>query len=52
MEDSKSTSESKDPKTKPRKLFKEMTRKEKVVYVVQVLICVLTFGMVYPNAFG
>ncbi len=52
MADSKSTSGSKDPKAQPRKLFKEMTPKEKVVYVLQVVICVLTFGMVYPNAFG
>jgi len=52
MADSKSTSGSKEPKTKPRKLYKDMTPKEKVVFVLQVLICVLTFGMVYPNAFG
>jgi hypothetical protein len=52
MEDSNSASESKAPEKDVGKSFKDMTLKEKVVFVLQVLICILTFGFVFPNALG
>jgi len=29
--------------------FKEMTRKQKFVYVLKVTVCVISFGMIFPN---
>jgi hypothetical protein len=29
--------------------FKEMTPKQKFVFVLQVVVCVITFGVVSPN---
>ena len=36
----------------PGKKFKDMTPQEKVVYLLRCGVCILTFGMVFPNAFG
>lgn len=29
--------------------FAEMTRRQKVIFVLKVIVCVLSFGMIYPN---
>ena len=29
--------------------FNEMTRKQKFVFVLKVTVCVISFGMIYPN---
>jgi hypothetical protein len=29
--------------------FKEMTGKQKIVYVLKVTVCMISFGMIYPN---
>ena len=29
--------------------FKEMTGKQKLVFVLKVSVCVISFGMIYPN---
>ena len=29
--------------------FSDMTRRQKVVYVLKVTVCVISFGMIYPN---
>ena len=29
--------------------FKEMTGKQKFVFVLKVTVCVISFGMIYPN---
>jgi hypothetical protein len=29
--------------------FKEMTGKQKFVYVLKVTVCVISFGMIFPN---
>ena len=52
MEDTNAATKAKTPKSKPGKSLKEMTLNEKLVYLFQVLICMVTFGMVFPNAFG
>jgi len=52
MEDNNSSTKAQAPKSEPGKPFRDMTLKEKVVYLLQVVICILTFGLVFPNAFG
>lgn len=38
------------PATRPPSLrFSEMTRRQKIVFVLKVAVCVLSFGMIYPN---
>jgi hypothetical protein len=29
--------------------FKQMTQKQKVAFVFKVIVCVITFGIVFPN---
>jgi hypothetical protein len=29
--------------------FSEMTRRQKFVFVVKVVVCVISFGLIYPN---
>jgi hypothetical protein len=29
--------------------FKDMTGKQKFVYVLKVTVCMISFGMIYPN---
>lgn len=29
--------------------FNEMTRREKIVFVLKVALCILSFGFIYPN---
>lgn len=29
--------------------FKDMTGKQKFVYVLKVTVCVISFGMIFPN---
>jgi hypothetical protein len=29
--------------------FKDMTRNQKFVYVLKVTVCVISFGMIFPN---
>lgn len=52
MEDSKSPSQAAAPTTAPDKKFKDMNAQEKLVYLLRILVCIVTFGMVFPNAFG
>jgi hypothetical protein len=33
----------------PSPKFAQMTRRQKVVFVLKVLVCVVSFGMIYPN---
>ena len=40
------------PKPEVRTPFKQMTRNQKTVYVLQVVVCLCTFGFVFPNIFG
>jgi hypothetical protein len=35
--------------TPPAPRFAEMTRRQKIVFVLKVLVCVVSFGMIYPN---
>ena len=32
--------------------YKEMSRTQKVKFVLKVIVCVLTFGMAFPNVMG
>jgi len=32
--------------------YKEMTPKRKFIFVCKVIVCVLTFGMAFPNVMG
>jgi hypothetical protein len=52
MKNSSSAPFAKPPTSEPGKPFGKMSIQEKIVYVSRVLICVLTFGLVFPNAFG
>jgi len=36
----------------PRPPFKEMTAGQKMVYILQVVVCLCTFGFVFPNVIG
>ena len=29
--------------------FKDMTRKQKIVFVLKVTVCIISGGMIYPN---
>lgn len=29
--------------------FNEMTRRQKIVFVLKITVCVISFGMIYPN---
>ena len=29
--------------------FKEMTRRQKLVFVLKIAACILSFGFIYPN---
>jgi hypothetical protein len=29
--------------------YKEMTRREKVVFILKLAVCILSFGFMYPN---
>jgi hypothetical protein len=33
----------------PSTKFKDMTRKQKFVWVLKVMVCVISGGMIYPN---
>jgi hypothetical protein len=38
------------PDGQPRSLkFHEMTRRQKIIFVLKVAACVISFGMIYPN---
>lgn len=52
MKDSSAAPFAKAPKSEPGKPFGKMSIREKIVYLSRVLICILTFGLVFPNAFG
>ena len=39
----------KSTETKP---FAKMAGRERLVYLLRILVCICTFGFVYPNAFG
>ena len=41
--------EQQKPKGKP---YAEMTANEKTKFILKVIVCVLTFGMVFPNVMG
>jgi hypothetical protein len=32
--------------------FKNMTPRRKVVFVIKLAVCILTFGMAFPNVMG
>jgi hypothetical protein len=49
MKDSNSRSKSGAPKSSAGRPFKEMTRSKKFVSVFKVVVCVSTFGFVFPN---
>jgi hypothetical protein len=49
MEDSNSPSKPDAPKRDLGKPFKEMTPKQKFVFVSKVVVCAITFGLVFPN---
>ncbi len=36
----------------PRTPFKQMTRNQKVVFLLQLVVCICTFGFVFPNLIG
>jgi hypothetical protein len=40
------------PKPIPRTPFKKMTRDQKTVYVLKVVVCLCTFGFIFPNVIG
>jgi hypothetical protein len=52
MDETKPTAYAEAPAAVPRLLYKDMTTAQKRVFVFQVVVCVCTFGFVYPNAFG
>lgn len=33
----------------PSLRFSEMTRRQKIVFVLKLVVCVISFGMIYPN---
>jgi hypothetical protein len=37
------------PTPPPALKFSEMTRRQKIVFVLKVAVCVISFGMIYPN---
>jgi hypothetical protein len=37
------------PKHDSGKRFKDMSPREKVVWVLKLAVCILTFGMAFPN---
>ena len=41
--------ESRKPQGTP---YKAMTRSQRVKFVLKVIVCVLTFGMAFPNVMG
>jgi hypothetical protein len=41
--------EQQKPKGTP---YAEMTGEQKVKFILKVIVCVLTFGMVFPNVMG
>jgi hypothetical protein len=52
MSDPKPRAKPEAPKSQPRTPFKKMTRNQKTVYVLQVVICLCTFGFIFPNVIG
>jgi len=32
--------------------FKEMAPRQKVVFVIKLAICIISFGMIFPNIMG
>ena len=32
--------------------YKEMTPRQKFIFICKVIVCVLTFGMAFPNVMG
>ncbi len=49
MEDGNSPSKPEAPKRDLVKPFKEMTPKQKFAFVSKVVVCAITFGLVFPN---
>jgi hypothetical protein len=49
MEEKDSASKPEAPKRDFGTPFKEMTPKQKFVFVLKVVVCVITFGVVFPN---
>jgi hypothetical protein len=44
---------SKPAKAEPKRVpFKQMSSGQKAVYVFQAVVCICTFGFVFPNFFG
>jgi hypothetical protein len=52
MNDGRSRSKQEAPKSDVRKPFEKMTRNEKTVFVLQLVVCICTFGFVFPNVMG
>ena len=49
MKDSNSRSKPEAPKSDVGRPFKEMTRRQKFVFVLQLVACVMTGGFAFPN---
>ena len=49
MKDSNSPLKPEAPKSRVGRPVKEMTRNEKYVSVLKVVVCVITFGFVFPT---
>jgi hypothetical protein len=32
--------------------YKDMSRKQKVQFILKLVVCIFTFGMVFPNVMG
>ncbi len=39
-------------KTEQNLPFKEMTPHQKVVFILKVIVCAVSFGMIFPNVMG
>ena len=49
MSDEKPGSRPEAPKSDTGTPFKEMTTNKKVAFIAKVIVCVITFGIVFPN---
>ena len=49
MKSRDSRSKPEAPKNRVKKPFKDMTRSQKFVFVCQVVVCIISFGFIFPN---
>lgn len=52
MANGKSPRKAAEENQEVRKPFKQMTGREKKVFLFQAVVCVCTLGFVFPNVFG